>query len=264
MTAAILATRLHKSSGTTLLLHLGTSARAVLHHDGSVTAAAADNCGAFDCVGIACGMRPETGAIEHVSREGSTLRMSVVGQSLPRGICGSGLLELAAALKQTGCINECGDFQPETTLNHPVYGFIETDRGPVFRLYADSGIYDTDIYVTQNDLYLLREAKARVADLIRRLLAQAGIAITEVERIIISGAFGQFSDTSALFELGILPAGMEAKVSYIGNAAKQGAQMVLLDKSILAEAEVLVQTVVCLPAASGPLRDDELHFLPVV
>ena len=261
LTAAILATRLHKSSATTLLLDLGTAARAVLYHDGVVTAAGAEDCVAFDCVGIACGMRPETGAIEHVTRDGSALRLSVVGQSLPRGICGSGLLELAAALKQAGLINEAGDFQKDQAQGHPVYGFIDADGRAAFRLYTDSGIFQTDIFVTQDDVYLLRSAKARVGQLIRRLLEHAGIGSPAVERVIISGAFGVFSDPSALFELGILPACLAGKVSFVGNAAKQGAQMVLLDKSVLAEAEALVQNVVCLPAAGGPLPDDELHFL---
>jgi len=263
MTAAILATQLHKCTATTLLLNLGTSARAVLYHQGVVSAAGVDDCGALDCVNIACGMRPETGAIEHVAHDGSAFRLSVIGQSLPRGICGSGLLELAAALKKAGLINETGDFQNDQVLNHPVYGFIAADGRPAFRLYTDSGIFQTDIFVTQDDVYLLRSAKARVVDLLHRLLAHAGIESREIERVIISGAFGAFPDPSALFELGMLPRVLEGRVCFVGNAAKQGAQMVLLDKSILAEAEALVQSVVCLPAVAGSLSDNMLHFLPV-
>lgn len=262
MTAAILATQLHKSSGTTLLLHLGTTARAVLCNRGTVTAAGVYDCGAFDCVGIACGMRPETGAIEHVSSDGSGFEVAVIGPSLPRGICGSGLLELAAELKKTGLINEFADFQRDKSPGNPVYKFIEVSGKPAFRLYTDSGNFQTDIFVTQDDLYLLRAAKARLADLIGRLLAHAGIAAPELDRVIISGAFGSFSDPSSLFELGILPVSLAGKVSFVGNAAKQGAQMVLLDKSIMAEAEALVKSVVCLPAAGGAVPNDKLHFLP--
>ena len=127
----------------------------------------------------------------------------------------------------------------------------------------DDGIFQTDIFVTQDDLYLLRSAKARVADLIRRLLDHAGIGCKDVDRVLISGAFGALSDLSVFFELGMLPTILEGRVSFVGNAAKQGAQMVLLDKSILAEAEALVQSVVCLPAAAGFLPDNMLHFLPV-
>lgn len=263
ITAAIMATQLHKSSGTALLVHLGTSTRAVVYHRGAVYAAATGGCGAFDCVGIACGMRPEAGAIERVSGSGSDPQLSVVGQSLPRGMCGSGLLDLAAALKNQGLINEYGDLQKEKKTAHTVYDLIDVGGKPAFRLYADSGIFETDIFLTQNDLYLLRQAKARVAHLIRRLFSHAGITGSAVERVIISGAFGQLSDPSALFELGILPPVLAGRVTFIGNAAKQGAQMVLLDKSILAEAEELAGQVVCLPSETSQLSGDELHFLPV-
>jgi uncharacterized 2Fe-2S/4Fe-4S cluster protein (DUF4445 family) len=262
MTAAILATRLHKSTATTLLLDLGTNARALLYHQGVVAAAAAAECSAFDCVGIACGMRPETGAIEHVRRDGSAFRISVIGESLPRGICGSGLLELAAALKREGLIDDHGVFQWQQNLQHPTFGFIDVDCSTAFRLYTDDGIFHTDIFVTQDDLYLLRAAKARVTDLIQRLLEHAGIGIRDVERVLISGAFGALSDPSALFDLGLLPSIIEGKVSFVGNASKQGAQMVLLDKSLLAEAEALVQNVVCLPSLAPSVLDDALHFLP--
>jgi uncharacterized 2Fe-2S/4Fe-4S cluster protein (DUF4445 family) len=62
----------------------------------------------------------------------------------------------------------------------------------------------------------------------------------------------------------MLPPVLESRVSFVGNASKQGAQMVLLDKSILAEAEALVQNVVCLPASVGPVSEGTLHFLPVL
>ena len=263
MTAAILATRLHKSTATTLLLDLGTNTRAVLYHQGVLAASAAAQCPAFDCVGIACGMRPENGAIEHVSSDGSALRISVIGESLPRGICGSGLLELAAMLKKTGLIDDYGVFKKEQGPKHPAFGLIDADGRPAFRLYTDAGIFQTDIYVTQDDLYLLRSAKARAADLVRRLIDHAGIGSEDVESVLISGSFGTLFDPSVLFELGMLPRCLVSRVSFVGNAAKQGAQMVLLDKSILAEAEALVQHVVCLPASSGSFPDGDLHFLPV-
>jgi len=264
MTAAILATHLHASSATTLLLSLGTNARAVLYHQGVLTASAAGQCSAFDCVGIACGMRPETGAIEHAVRHGSAFRISVIGESLPRGICGSGLLELAAALKKSGLIDGHGVFQKDEGPEHPAFGFIEADGRTAFRLYTDDGIFLTDIFVTQEDMFMLRFAKARVAGLIGRLLGHAGIGCKDVESVLISGAFGALSDPAVLFELGMLSPVLSGRVTFVGNASKQGAQMVLLDTSIREEADALVQRVVCLPAAGDNLPDDALHFLPMV
>jgi uncharacterized 2Fe-2S/4Fe-4S cluster protein (DUF4445 family) len=247
-----------------LLLDLGTNARAVVYHQGRVTAAGAAECAAFDCVGVACGMRPETGAIEHAVCDGCSYHISVIGESLPRGICGSGLLELAASLKQAGFIDDHGAFQRQQDFQQCAFGFIDVDGEAAFRLYTDDGIFSTDIFVTQDDIYLLREAKARVTGLIRRILDHAGIGCQDVERVLVTGAFGALSDTSVLFILGMLPHILETRVSFVGNASKQGAQMVLLDKAILTEAETLVQNVVCLAASTDPIPEDALHFLPVL
>ncbi len=262
ITAAMLATRLHKSEATTLMLVLGTSARAVLYHDGRVVAAGADGCGAFDCVGIACGMRPETGAIEHVFLDEQGFHVATIGESLPRGICGSGLLELAAALKRAGLMDDYGALQPRDEQRQTGIGFVTVDGQSAFRLYSDEGIFETDIFVTQEDIYLLRGAKARIAELVRRLLANEGISAGDVARVIVSGSLGELSNPSVLFQTGILDPAFADKVAVVGNASRQGAQLALLDKTILEEAEELARSVACLPQSSDPLPDTELHFLP--
>ena len=109
ITAGILATRLHRSGEPVLLLDLGTVAKAVLYHEGRIAATSVPGGGAFECAGITVGMRPETGAIHSVTI-GSDLQLGVVGESLARGICGSGLMELVSELKRVGMIDTQGDF----------------------------------------------------------------------------------------------------------------------------------------------------------
>ena len=92
VTAGILALQLHHASETVLLLYLGSDTKAVLHHQGKTYAASARGCGVFEGAGMQFGMRPENGAIEGVCYDGD-MQLTIVGESLPRGICGSGLLE---------------------------------------------------------------------------------------------------------------------------------------------------------------------------
>jgi len=266
ITAGILATQLHRSAETALLLDLGTDIKAVLHHRGEITAASIPGSGVFDGVGIRCGMRPETGAIEQVTID-AAVHTRVIGESLARGICGSGLMELAAALKRVGIIDERGNFHDASLSGSGAPAVTQAlctiDGSPAFRLYSDAGEFQTDIHVTREDIFLLRQAKAGVTLLIQDLLGCNGLVLADVARVLISGAFGSAIDIDAFFELGFFPACFKGKVLFVGNTSKKGAQMVLLDRSLLEEAENIVKDVVCIPLTHHEPSEDELHFLPV-
>ena len=58
---------------------------------------------------IRCGMRAVNGAIDRVVfDEEEGLRFRVIGNSYPRGICGSGIIDLTAALLKAGWIDRYG------------------------------------------------------------------------------------------------------------------------------------------------------------
>jgi len=265
ITAGLLATRLHRSRETVLMLDLGTAAKAVLHHDGKIVAASAPDAGAFECTGIKFGMRPETGAIERV-RIDSAVHLDVIGESLPRGICGSGLIELTAALKRTGIITEHGDFcagaLPDTVDPGSAKRIVSFEGEPSFLLYNDTGEFDTDIYVCQSDIYLLREAKARLAALVDAVLDHAGIGYDDIFQVLIGGAFGQRIDVSAFVEIGLAAPSHSSNLLFVGNTAKKGAQMALLDRTILEEAERLAHNVECISKHKNANIDKYLHFMP--
>ena len=50
------------------------------------------------------GMRAASGAIAHVAARNGSLECRVIGDSAPRGICGSGLVDAAAAGLDSGAI----------------------------------------------------------------------------------------------------------------------------------------------------------------
>jgi uncharacterized 2Fe-2S/4Fe-4S cluster protein (DUF4445 family) len=63
---------------------------------------------AFEAGAIRMGMRAATGAIAHVRVVDSTLYATVIGGGVPRGICGSGLVDAVAAGLETGAIQASG------------------------------------------------------------------------------------------------------------------------------------------------------------
>ena len=95
--AGILATGLADVEGPTLLVDIGTNGEIVLQADGKLSAASTAAGPAFEGARISCGMRGSTGAIEKVVVDGH-LRTNVIGNVPPVGLCGSGLIDVAAEL----------------------------------------------------------------------------------------------------------------------------------------------------------------------
>lgn len=264
ITAGILATQLHRSSATVLFLDVGTEIKAVLHHKGTLTATSSSCGGAFECIGVTFGMRPETGAIEHVTIN-DVLHMKVIGESLPRGICGSGLMELVAELKRRGIVDDTGTFVDPVLFKHSASDLARSllciKGSSAFLLYTDTGEFQTDIYVSQEDIYLLRKAKASMTVLIKELLAHSSLKMRDVSRVLIGGSFGTDIDIEAFFELGFLPVFLRGKVYFVGNTSKKGAQMVLLDRALLEEAEKLARSVVCIQRPRHEFGAEDLNLL---
>jgi len=266
VTAGILATRLHRSEETTLLLDIGTTCKAVLYHEGKIIAAGVPGGEAFEGIGLRYGMRPETGAIERVA-VAADIQIQVIGESLPRGICGSGLIELAAGLVREAVINEQGEFiESAAAAGKPALSnrVIDTDDGKSFLLYRDEGEFASDIYVTRDDLQELRKAKAHLSAAVKLLLEHTGISFDSVAQVLIGGAFGYHIDVRAFIGIGLFPEGLQERISFVGNTAKAGAHLALLDKTILEEAEVIARAVESYNPQEDPrfksLMAEELNF----
>ncbi len=241
--SGILATRINKAENTVMLIDIGSEVKLVLCHQGRIIASAVYDTDIFECASMDYGMRPETGAIDRVKAEGDLI-LSVIGESLPRGICGSGFMELAVFLKKEGIIDVNGDFcggsgkKPELLKR-----VVDKNGSKAFLLYSDDGSFKTDIFITENDLGTLFSVALKVSDAIFSFEKCAGIHIDEIPEILIGGAFGHNIDTDTFKEIGLLPLSFENKVSFVGNSSKKGAQLALLDKNILPEAEALFQTI---------------------
>ncbi|MCX5895881.1 MAG: ASKHA domain-containing protein [Proteobacteria bacterium] len=246
ITAGIIATQLHRSLDTVLFLDLGTMGKAALYHNGTITAASTGEGAAFECVGIRFGMRPEAGAIERVTAAGD-IQAAVIGESLPRGICGSGLIELAGELVNAGIINEHGDIQDAHELcgvsSEIIQRLIVSEEEKSFLLYRDEGEFASDIYVTQDDIHALMRSKAYLSATVKLLLQKAGTSYSEVKRVLIGGAFGYHVDPEAFIRIGLIPETLRGYVFFVGNTSKAGAHLALLDRTILEEAEQIARDV---------------------
>ena len=263
ITAAILATRLHRSNETSLLLDLGSSTKAVLYHEGSLFASIVDRTAVLDGSGLYCGMRPETGAVSGVSLSGSgDIDIAVIGESLARGVCGSGLLELVACLHQADMLDSNGNLPASPGDCAGLLGnHLTTVEGkPAIVLFRDLGDFSTDICVTQQDIFKLIEARARIRSMLEHVCAQVGVLFSDISQVLVSGALGGSLSGHVLTILGFLPAVLAEQIVFVGNASKNGVQRALLDKTIADDAEELAQAVVLVPYPDNDSAQNRRQF----
>ena len=108
ITAGLLATPLNCSSDiVSIFIDVGTNGEIVIVKDEKVWAASTAAGPAFEGARISCGMRATHGAIEKVVFD-DDVRCSTIGNATPVGLCGSGLIDLAAELLKNGLLSAHG------------------------------------------------------------------------------------------------------------------------------------------------------------
>ena len=114
ITAGILCTDLATATEEiNLFIDIGTNGEIVLGNNSFLMACACSAGPAFEGSGIECGMRASTGAIEKVqvdSGHGRGRATPPWATFRPRGICGSGMIDLVAQLFLAGWIDAAGKF----------------------------------------------------------------------------------------------------------------------------------------------------------
>ncbi|MGM0451696.1 MAG: ASKHA domain-containing protein [Thermodesulfobacteriota bacterium] len=205
--------------GVMLFVDIGTNGEMGLSANGHwlMTATAAGP--AFEGMGISAGMRARIGAIEAVTAEGDDLQIHTIGNVEPEGICGSGIIDLTAALYLKGVIDASGRMRkPGETegLAQPLADRLE-DRDGIPAVRLGSGVY-----FTQQDVRQVQLAKSAIRAAMDILLEEAGVTGDELEQVVIAGGFGYSLRAQNLETIGLIPPGCAKKVYFAGNTSRFG------------------------------------------
>lgn len=227
--AVALAAGLDQEERTVLVVDVGTNGEVLLCHRGALYACSAPAGPAFEGGEISRGMRAGPGAVEGVEFRDGDLCLRVVGGARPRGICGSGLLDAAAALRQAGALDETGRLRRSGPVAHRV-----TPDGGAVALAPD-------LLLTQKDIRALQLAKGAIRAAIDLLLRVVGVEPADLDAVLLAGAFGNYLRRESALQVGLLPPVPVERIRPIGNAAATGTKMVLLSRTARARAEVLAR-----------------------
>jgi uncharacterized 2Fe-2S/4Fe-4S cluster protein (DUF4445 family) len=244
--AGVLATGLADADGPTLLVDIGTNGEIVLQADGKLSAASTAAGPAFEGARISCGMRGSPGAIEKVVIDGH-LRTNVIGNVPPVGLCGSGLIDVAAELLRHQLLTPQGRLQTPDLLPNNVLpdlaGRIVLRDGQVsFLLASESETGGRPIVLTQRDLRELQLASGAIRAGVVILLKRAGLEPKDLKRVLIGGGFGNFIRRSNAQRIGLLPCQIEhRRIRYMGNTSLAGARLAALSLRARQMAEELAR-----------------------
>lgn len=232
ITAGILASGLYSRDEISLFLDIGTNGEMALGGAGGFLGCAVASGPAFEGVGISCGMPGVDGAVSHVFRKDGDLGFEVIGNGSPKGICGSGLIDLLALLIEKRAVSGYGlllgpDEAPEEFL--PRLGEDRNGNG-IFYLTEDRSVY-----LTAEDVRKLQLAKAAVAAGIQVLLKEAAVSAEQLDRLYLAGGFGTYMDIDSAVTVGMLPAALREKTVLLGNSSLAGARLALTDREKRAE-----------------------------
>ncbi len=265
----ILATEMDLSKNTCAAIDIGTNGELVLKAKEKIMACSTAAGPAFEGAQIKQGMRAAAGAIESVRYVDGALRMEMIDNAPACGICGSGLIDAAAALLDAGLIEPSGRFvNPEENPDKVPAKFKERLRhgegGYEFILIPGSlSEKGEDIVITQGDLRELQLAKAAIYAGLMILLKEAGITANDLDRLLLAGAFGNYVRKESALTIGLLPKLPPEKIIAVGNAAGDGSKMALASKSVRDRALALPAKIEHLELSTRPdFQDIFVDALP--
>ena len=176
---------------------------------------------------ITCGMRASTGAIDHLTIAGDSLDVSysVVGTVKPVGICGSGLIDLAAQLFLSGMIDLRGKFVPERCGDRLVE--IDGIRHLIVVPAEGSGTGEP-LTLSQPDIDGLIRSKAAMYTILTTIANTVNISLREIRRFYVAGTFGSYIDPRSAITIGMIPDLPLDTYRSLGNTSLEGATMALL------------------------------------
>jgi uncharacterized 2Fe-2S/4Fe-4S cluster protein (DUF4445 family) len=234
ISSGVLACRMDETEKLTLFLDVGTNGETVLGSREWLVTCACSAGPAFEGAGVLYGMRATKGAIEEcwISGGNSTHPYEptyrVIGNSKPRGICGSGLIALLAEMFLTSLVDKGGTINLSLGKINP--RIREGEHGPEYVIaWAAETESGKDIAINNVDIDNLKRAKAAIYAGFTVLAQSVGVPLEMVEQILIGGSFGKYINVEKAVQIGLLPDMPWDRFKFLGNTSVQGAYLALLD-----------------------------------
>ena len=191
ITAGALVSMIWNRPEMSLFIDLGTNGELAFGNSDFMVSCACSAGPAFEGGDISCGMRATDGAIEKCTIDPETMEPSyhVIGDegTKPIGLCGSGIIDVIAALFRAKMVNPKGKFIREgRRIRHDKYGM-----GSYVIAFEEEAGSVRDVEITEVDIDNFIRAKGAIFSAIRTMLNYLDMDVSMIEEV-----YNAFIDSS--------------------------------------------------------------------
>lgn len=219
-------------------IDIGTNTEIALQKGSHIVSVSTASGPAFEGAHIQFGMRAAPGAIEHVRiLPDKQIELDIIGQTEPKGICGSGILDAVGEMRAHNILNK----RSRLDKHHPLVKLTKDKKAYITLAGGDANT--KGVTLSQDDIDQVLLAKGAIRAGIEVLMDYLKVHPDEIDEIVIAGAFGSFMLPELAIRIGMLPEVPLERIHAVGNAAGHGARMLLVSRSARRETEELADRI---------------------
>ena len=225
-------TELYKKNEISVFFDIGTNGELVIGNKEFLLCGAGAAGPALEGGVVRTGMRADIGAVDEVKIRDGNIFVHVIGNSAPRGICGSGIIDLIAELFLEGWIDIRGKLSPEKS------PLIQERDNQLCVEYAPG------LYFYQKDIDEFIRTKSAAHTMVEIMLRESGLDLNQADRFYVAGAFGKHVSKESAITIGMYPDMDRDHIINAGNSSLEGAQKLLLNRSLLTDIDQILEEMV--------------------
>ena len=232
--AGILSSGMQESEEISILVDVGTNAEVVLGCRDWLIACAGAAGPALEEGMSEIGKQAGPGIIDKVWFDGTAgeFRVRTLDGEAPVGICGSGIIDLAAELFRCGLLDFRGKFVPHAMPER----FRSVDGITHFILIpAEESGTGEGLLLGQPEIDSLIRSKAAMYTILETITNSVGLGLEDISHFYVAGTFGSYIDPDSAVRIGMLPDLPRESFTPLGNSSLSGAVRVLQDPRAVAE-----------------------------
>lgn len=257
--AGVLACNMADRPELTCLIDIGTNGEIVVGNNEWMLSCSASAGPAFEGGDTKWGMRATRGAIQKVQIKDGNVIYETIGKVKPRGICGSGLIDLIYELAKNRILEIDGKFSKSLNDKRLIKGDNEIEYIIAYPEETEKG---EAITVSQSDIDNIIRSKAAIFAAIKSLIDYAGLSFDKLEKIYVAGGFGSYLNVEKAIGIGLLPDIPRERIEFVGNSSLMGARMVLLSYHAFEKAISISQSITNIELSKfAPFADEYMASL---
>ena len=246
-------TELYKKNEISVFFDIGTNGELVIGNKEFLLCGAGAAGPALEGGVVRTGMRADIGAVDEVKIRDGNIYVHVIGSHKedsgsheknsgnheenssgeePRGICGSGIIDLIAELFLEGWID--------------IRGKLSLEKSPLIQ-ERDNQLcvkYAPGLYFYQKDIDEFIRTKSAAHTMVEIMLRESGLDLNQADRFYVAGAFGKYVSKESAITIGMYPDMDRDHIINAGNSSLEGAQKLLLNRSLLTDIDQILEEMV--------------------